>query len=108
MRFFDLLGDFLPGEVTFNQVRILQYVHLSSGARGGSCHHRQIASELGIAPATVSRALVQWHKLGVIQDVQDPHDGRRRYVMISSDRNRTGLDEKIRRLTDIYFGATKD
>jgi len=107
MQFLKLVAGSVPREVTFNQVRVVQYIHLRSSLQGGVCNHREIASTLDIPAATVSRAVLHWLKLGVVIEKQDPEDRRKRVVTIAPRWRSLELDEKTRSLIQQYFLDTE-
>ena len=100
----ELISQYLPGETTLNQIRVLQYIALRSASDEGSAGNTEICKALGMSGATVTRAICYGIKAGIISEDEDPRDGRRRFVMMNDSCPWRGtLDQKIIELARGYF-----
>jgi DNA-binding MarR family transcriptional regulator len=71
----------VSGDLTLNQIRVLQFINLCSRYRGEATSNVEVCSELDLPSATVSRAIAKFIEAGLISDEVDPDDGRRRLVV---------------------------
>jgi len=78
--FLKILGAHFPGDLTLNQIRVLQYVHLNWRYRKTSTTHAEICAELELPSATVSRSVAKFLELRLLDEQIDPADGRRRLI----------------------------
>lgn len=69
-----------PGDLTLNQVRVLQYIHLKWRYSNSSTTHAEICAELELPSATVSRSVAKFLEQGWVEEQVDPADGRRRLI----------------------------
>ena len=101
--YFRLLADVLPGETTLNQIRVAQYIGLRSAMGSPPCN-KEIAAALHLPTTTVSRALVMFLEAKILRDIEDPDDGRRRFLIMNKDFPGSGtLDRQVRALIARYF-----
>jgi len=75
-----ILGAHFSGDITLNQIRVLQYIHLSWRYRKTSTTHAEICAELELPSATVSRSVAKFIELGLVDEKVDQADGRRRLI----------------------------
>jgi len=100
-----LLAQHFPVDITLNQPRILQYIGLRSSRGEGHTSHKDICATLEMPPSTVTRAISAFIDSGVLQEVVDPEDGRRRLISVSrSYPTRGQLNEQVIELARKYFG----
>ena len=81
LEFLTTLARHISGDVTLNQIRVLQFINLCSRYRGEATSNVKVCSELDLPSATVSRAIVKFIEAGLISDEVDPDDGRGRLVV---------------------------
>ena len=81
LEFLTTLARHVSGDVTLNQIRVLQFINLCSRYRGEATSNVKLCSELDLPSATVSRAIVKFIEAGIISDKVDPDDGRGRLVV---------------------------
>jgi len=100
----ELISQYIPGEMTLNQIRVLQYIALRSASDEGGAGNSEICEALGMSGATVTRAICSGIKARIVSEEEDPRDGRRRIVTMSNSypRQRT-LDQKVIALARKYF-----
>ena len=68
-----LIAQYIPGETTLNQMRILQHIALrSAGDKGPACN-TEICNVLGMSAATVTRAIASFIEAGIISEEEDPN-----------------------------------
>ena len=101
-----LIAQFIPGETTLNQMRILQHIALRSAGDKHPVCNTDICNALGMSAATVTRAIASFIGAGIISEEEDPKDGRRRFIMVS-DGYRGDLDYKVIALAKKYFGGNR-
>ena len=70
----------VSGDLTLNQMRVLQFINLCSRYRSEATGHRKICSGLGLPSATVTRAVGKFVEIGVLAEEVDPDDARRRIL----------------------------
>ena len=100
-----LLARHFPGDITLNQLRILQYIGLRSSRGKGHTNHKDICMALEMAASTVTRAVSAFIETGVLHEETDPEDGRRRLVSVRrSYPSRGQLNEEVVQLGQKYFG----
>jgi len=107
MEYFTLLADYVPGDTTLNQLRILEYISLSCLDDRSGTTHTEICQALDMNKTTVTRTIARFVAAGVISQESSPADGRQRLVTMSPTYFRKGtLDEKVRLLAVRYFGQS--
>ena len=99
-----LIAQYIPGDTTLNQIRILHYIDMQTAQADGHTSHTDICVALRMSPATVSRAVTSFIEAGIIREDADELDGRRRLVRVCKD-HAVGntLDRKIIELARRYF-----
>ena len=75
------LAKYVSGDLTLNQLRVLQFINLCWRHRKTATNHREICNELGLPAATVSRAIGKFIEIGLVTEEVDPADGRKRLVI---------------------------
>lgn len=104
-----LVAEYLPGETTLNQIRILQYIGWQSALIEGQTFHSDICQALGMSASTVTRAIGSFIEVGILTEKVDPNDGRRRCVMMSTNYPARGtLDVKVIAMARRYFRGRQD
>ena len=102
--YLELISQYIPGDMTLNQIRVLQYVAMRSDSDEGSACNTEISDALGMSAATVTRAISFGIKAGIVSEEEDPEDGRRRFVMMSDSYPKRGsLDRNVIELARGYF-----
>ena len=101
-----LIAQYIPGETTLNQLRILQYIALRSAGEEGHPNNTEICKALGMSATTVTRAISSFIEAGVISEEEDPQDGRKRFITIN-DGYRGDLDHKVIALAKQYFKGNR-
>jgi DNA-binding MarR family transcriptional regulator len=76
-----VLAHHLSGDLTLNQIRVLQFINLCSRFRNEATRHTEICTELGLPSATVTRAVGKFIETRMVAEKSDPDDGRRRLVV---------------------------
>lgn len=103
MEYFRLLAEVLPGATTLNQIRVAQFIGLCTARQETPPCHKEIAAALELPPATVSRAVSVFLDAGIISAIDDPNDGRKRYLLMNSDYPGSGtLDSQVKALLARY------
>ena len=82
--YYDILADFVPGDTTVNELRILTELAVASSSGTGTSVS-EIADRTEISRATVSRLVTQWMAAGRITESPHPKDGRRRILDFSGE-----------------------
>ena len=103
--FYDLLAEYLPGDTTLNELRVLTAVAKASlpreeaEAEGGAetvaergTSVTQIAADTGVSRTTVSRMISQWSEAGQIVESPHPEDGRRRILGFTEEAHRLNAE----------------
>ena len=85
--YYDILAEFVPGDTTVNELRILTALAMAS-CSGTGTSVSEIAEKTGISRATVSRLVTQWMEAGRITESPHPKDGRRRILDFSEEAKR--------------------
>ena len=85
--FYDILAEFVPGDTTVNQLRILTALAVA-GSTGEATSVSEIADIYGISQATVSRLITEYVDAGRISESPHPKDGRRRVLRINDEAQR--------------------
>lgn len=85
--FYEILAEFVPGDTTVNQLRILTSLAVAD-ATGEGTSVSEIADEYGISRATVSRLITEWMTAGRITETPYPGDGRRRVLGLNEEAQR--------------------
>jgi DNA-binding MarR family transcriptional regulator len=107
--FLELLADYIPGETTLNQIRIVQYIAFHSQANEGYVGNTEISKALKIPAATVTRAIATFIEAKIITEEIDPKDGRKRLIRMSKDYPRLGiLDQEIMEIARRHFMSDKE
>jgi DNA-binding MarR family transcriptional regulator len=103
MEFFRLLAAVMPGEITLNQVRVVQYINMCSARNEPPPCHKEIAAALEIAPTTLNRALSGFLKAGMVRELSDPKDRRKRLLIMDKSYPGSGtVDRQIKALLARY------
>jgi DNA-binding MarR family transcriptional regulator len=103
-KYLGLISQYVPGDTTLNQIRIIQYIVWRSASDKGYACNTEICDALGMSAATVTRAICAGTTAGIISEEEDPRDGRRRLVMMSKKWwRRATLDQKAIELARQYF-----
>ena len=100
--FYDLLADFLPGDTTLNELRVLTAVaEVAVQERGTSV--TEISANCGIAKTTVSRLISHWIEQGTIEERHHPSEGRRRILSFSDEAHRLNHDwaQRVEQLLEV-------
>ena len=107
MECFKLIAEVHPGDITLNQIRIIQYIAFRSLQTGIGTMHKDICDALGLAPSTVTRAISGFVERGIITEQKDPEDGRKRFVLMNqSYPSRATLDTQLDELAKRFFRDT--
>jgi DNA-binding MarR family transcriptional regulator len=80
-----LIAQYIPGDTTLNQIRILHYIDMRTVQGAGYTSHTEICVALRMSAATVTRAIASFIEAGIIREDADELDGRRRLVRVSKD-----------------------
>jgi len=105
--YFKIVADFLPGNITLNQIRILQYIALRSLDDAPGPTHTEICQFLEMQISTVSRALTGFLADRIIRQELSPVDGRQRFVTLNPAYSQKGmLDKEIELLAKRYISAS--
>ena len=103
--YFKLLADYVPGEITLNQLRVIQYISLRCLEDGSGTTHTEICQALEMNKTTVTRTVARFVATGIISQKSSSADGRQQILTMSPEYPRKGtLDQKVRRLAAHYFG----
>lgn len=86
-QFYEILAEFVPGDTTVNELRILTAVAVASATEEGTSVS-EIAETYGISKGTVSRLITTWMAAGRISESPHPKDGRRRILSFSDEARR--------------------
>ena len=79
-----VLSELVPGEITLNQIRVLQYVVFTSTTRASAPCQKEICAALELSSSTVSRATSMLLKIGILKEVADPADDRKRLEIVNN------------------------
>ncbi len=105
-----VLSRHVSGDITLNQLRVLQFINLCWVHRKTATNHREICNELGLPPATVSRAIAKFIETGIVTEEVDPADGRKRLVIVTGvipDAPNDNLDLELAELAARYADSTR-
>jgi DNA-binding MarR family transcriptional regulator len=81
LEFLTTLARHISGDLTLNQIRVLQFINLCSRFRNEATRHTEICAELDLQSATVTRAVGKFIETRMVAEKSDPDDGRRRLVV---------------------------
>jgi DNA-binding MarR family transcriptional regulator len=106
MEYFKLLADYVPSDITLNQLRIIQYIGLRCLEDGPGTINTEICQALEMNKTTVTRTVARFVATGVISQKSSSADGRQQVLTMSPEYPRKGtLDQKVRQLAARYFAA---
>ncbi len=101
-----LIAQYIPGETTLNQMRILQHIALCSATGKAPPCNTEICKALEMPAPTVTRAISSFIDAGIISEEEDPQDGRKRFITINNS-YQGNLDYKVMALAKQYFGGNR-
>jgi DNA-binding MarR family transcriptional regulator len=99
-----ILGQYLPGDTTLNQLRVIQYIRLKCVNGGTGTTHTEICQDLELNGATVTRALTRFLAGHLINQQSSPEDGRQRFLVMGTQISQSAtFIGKIKALAAIHF-----
>ncbi len=103
-RYLGLMAQYIPGDTTLNQIRILQHIAFCSATGKSPPCNTEICKALEMPAPTVTRAISSFIGAGIISEEKDPQDGRKRFITINNS-YRGDLDYKVMALAKQCFGG---
>ena len=103
----NLLAEHFGGQTTLNHLRIGNYIGLRSLHGNRPTNNKEIAEDLALSRATVSRIVSDFVEHGWVVEEPHPEDGRRRQLRItpehpSADRYERAFRSHLNDLLDRY------
>lgn len=103
----NLLAQHFGGQTTLNHLRIGNYIGLHSLHNHRPTSNKEIAKDLGLSRATVSRIVGDFIKQGWVIEEAHPDDGRRRQLriaheLVSADRYERAFRSRVNQLLERY------
>jgi DNA-binding MarR family transcriptional regulator len=103
----DLLAEHFGGHTTLNHLRVGSYIGLRSQYAKVPTSNAEIARDLRLSRATVSRIVSDFIAAGWVSETPHPDDGRRRLLVICKSHPKADLFEREfrRHLNDLLARA---
>jgi len=107
----NLLANHFGGQKTLNHLRVGNYIGLYSLHLKRSTSNKDIAANLGLSRATVSRIVSDFVGEGWVTEFEDPDDGRRRKLRITPNHpNADRYEREFRSIVNsllVEYGAQR-